>query len=102
MAERGQAASSPSRRGGSSTTSSRAEEERDPQLEQPGRHHQNVDASKLETDCSKEQRASLDCISQNYGSQHEACVPQFEAYKKCRAAENERRRAENASRLRFW
>lgn len=57
-------------------------------------------ASKFQTDCLAEHRASLDCISANYDTKHEACAQFFERYKECRKAENERRL--EANKLRFW
>ena len=53
--------------------------------------------TKFATDCSAEHAASLECISNNYGNQHEVCQSYFDAYKRCRAMENERRRAERAA-----
>lgn len=50
-------------------------------------------ASKLVTDCRKQQRASLACIEENYQNKHEACAHLFEEYKRCRRQEHERRPA---------
>mmetsp|Transcript_12194 Transcript_12194/g.29788 ORF Transcript_12194/g.29788 Transcript_12194/m.29788 type:complete len:130 (+) Transcript_12194:141-530(+) len=50
-------------------------------------------ASKLVTDCRIQQRESLACIEENYHNKNEACAAQFEAYKRCRREEHERRPA---------
>jgi len=67
---------------------------------QPNRS-QNEGASKLATDCSEEQRASLHCIQENYDDKDVACKPYFEAYKYCRKLENKRRLEANAKRF-LW
>ena len=56
----------------------------------------NKSASKLSTDCSKEQRASLACIEENYTNKNEACAVYFETYKACRRKEHERKLEANA------
>ena len=56
----------------------------------------NKTASKLSTDCSKEQRASLACIEENYTNKNEACAVHFETYKSCRRKEHERKLEANA------
>ena len=56
----------------------------------------NKSASKLSTDCRKEQRASLACIEENYTNKNEACAVHFEAYKACRRKEHERKLEANA------
>lgn len=53
-------------------------------------------ASKQETDCRIQQRASLACIEQNYANKDWACATYFEEYKKCRKAEHERKLEANA------
>ena len=53
-------------------------------------------ASKLVTDCRVQQRASLACIEENYHNKNEACAGFFEAYKKCRREEHERKLEANA------
>ena len=53
-------------------------------------------ASKLVTDCRVQQRASLACIEENYENKNEACAHYFEAYKKCRREEHERKLEANA------
>lgn len=60
-----------------------------------------TEASKLVTDCSVEQRNSLQCI-QDHLQDKQICQPFFEAYKKCRAEENRRRLEENARKYSFW
>ncbi|VEU44952.1 unnamed protein product [Pseudo-nitzschia multistriata] len=47
------------------------------------------------TSCSKENKASLQCIERNYQNRA-ACNEFFQAYKDCRREENEQRRAANA------
>eukprot|EP00557_Chaetoceros_sp_GSL56_P011728 CAMPEP_0176480076 /NCGR_PEP_ID=MMETSP0200_2-20121128/2084_1 /TAXON_ID=947934 /ORGANISM="Chaetoceros sp., Strain GSL56" /LENGTH=113 /DNA_ID=CAMNT_0017876171 /DNA_START=16 /DNA_END=357 /DNA_ORIENTATION=- len=61
---------------------------------------QNLDSaghqrSKFMTDCSKEHRNSLQCIEDNY-DKRETCQPFFDAYKKCRKDEHDRKMEENA------
>ena len=56
----------------------------------------NKSASKLSTDCRKEQRASLACIEENYTNKNEACAVHFETYKACRRKEHERKLEANA------
>ena len=53
-------------------------------------------ASKLHTDCRIQQRASLACIEENYQNKGQACAAYFEAYKKCRREEHERKLEANA------
>ncbi|KAL9179676.1 hypothetical protein ACHAXT_008966 [Thalassiosira profunda] len=53
-------------------------------------------ASKLVTDCRKQQRASLTCIEDNYANKNEACAHLFEEYKRCRREEHERKLEANA------
>jgi hypothetical protein len=53
-------------------------------------------ASKQYTDCRVEQRASLACIEENYQNKNQACGEYFEAYKKCRREEHERKLEANA------
>ena len=53
-------------------------------------------ASKLKTDCRVQQRASLRCIEENYENKDQACAEYFEAYKKCRREEHQRKLDENA------
>ena len=53
-------------------------------------------ASKLKTDCRAQQRASLQCIEENYENKDHACAQFFENYKKCRREEHERRLERNA------
>lgn len=53
-------------------------------------------ASKLKTDCRVQQRASLRCIEENYENKDQACAKYFEAYKKCRREEHQRKLDENA------
>ncbi|KAL7542734.1 hypothetical protein ACHAXR_012058 [Thalassiosira sp. AJA248-18] len=53
-------------------------------------------ASKLVTDCRTQQRASLACIEENYQNKNQACAAYFEAYKKCRKEEHERKLEANA------
>lgn len=53
-------------------------------------------ASKQHTDCRVEQRASLACIEENYQNKDQACVKYFEAYKRCRREEHERKLEANA------
>ena len=53
-------------------------------------------ASKLKTDCRAEQRASLQCIEENYENKDQACAQFFENYKKCRREEHERKLERNA------
>lgn len=48
-------------------------------------------ASKLVTDCRAQQRASLACIEENYQNKDRACAEYFDAYKKCRREEHERK-----------
>ena len=52
-------------------------------------------AATFVTNCSRENRASLACIERNYQNRA-ACNDFFQAYKDCRKAENEQRRAANA------
>jgi len=52
-------------------------------------------ASKHVTDCRQQQRESLRCIEENYTNKDKACVPFFEAYKKCRREEHERKLEKN-------
>jgi hypothetical protein len=64
-------------------------------------------ASKLVTDCRVQQRASLQCIEENYENKDQACAPFFDAYKQCRRDEHERKLVENArstggQRHGFW
>lgn len=47
------------------------------------------------TSCARENRASLQCIERNYQNRA-ACNEFFQAYKDCRRAENEQRKAANA------
>lgn len=54
-------------------------------------------ASKLVTDCSVQQRASLKCIEENYQNKDQACAGFFEAYKTCRREEHERKLEANKS-----
>ena len=49
------------------------------------------------TDCQKQHMDSLHCIEQNY-NERAVCQPFFNAYRECRQKENERRKAENASK----
>ena len=53
-------------------------------------------ASKLVTDCRVQQRASLACIEENYQNKDMACSRFFDAYKKCRREEHERKLEANA------
>jgi hypothetical protein len=53
-------------------------------------------ASKLLTDCTVQQRASLQCIEENYENKDVACAPFFEEYKKCRREEHERKLERNS------
>jgi hypothetical protein len=53
-------------------------------------------ASKQYTDCRVQQRESLTCIEENYQNKDQACVKYFEAYKKCRREEHERKLEANA------
>ncbi|KAL7522623.1 hypothetical protein ACHAWX_007319 [Stephanocyclus meneghinianus] len=53
-------------------------------------------ASKLITDCRVQQRASLQCIEENYQNKDAACARFFEDYKKCRREEHERKLELNA------
>ena len=53
-------------------------------------------ASKLVTDCRVQQRASLACIEENYQNKDQACARFFDAYKKCRREEHERKLEANA------
>ena len=55
----------------------------------------NDTASRLVTECRAQQRASLQCIEDNYQSKAQACADYFEAYKKCRRDEHERKLQEN-------
>lgn len=48
------------------------------------------------TNCAKEHKESLQCIEQNY-TNRAVCQPFFDAYKLCRAGENEQRKAANAA-----
>jgi hypothetical protein len=52
------------------------------------------------TDCKKENLESLSCIERNY-TKRSACEPFFAAYKACRQAENDRRKASNANKS-WW
>ena len=52
-------------------------------------------AATFQTTCAKEHSASLKCIERNYQNRN-ACTEFFDAYKTCRAAENERRKEANA------
>mmetsp|Transcript_8866 Transcript_8866/g.18420 ORF Transcript_8866/g.18420 Transcript_8866/m.18420 type:complete len:116 (+) Transcript_8866:147-494(+) len=47
------------------------------------------------TNCTKQNRASLQCIERNYQNRA-ACNEFFQAYKDCRREENEQRREANA------
>lgn len=47
------------------------------------------------TNCARENRASLKCIERNYQNRA-ACNEFFQAYKDCRKAENDERKAANA------
>ena len=47
--------------------------------------------SKLVTDCRVQQRASLQCIEENYENKDVACAKYFEDYKRCRREEHERK-----------
>ena len=49
------------------------------------------------TDCQKQHMESLHCIEENYNNRG-VCQPFFNAYRDCRAKENERRRQENAKK----
>eukprot|EP00555_Chaetoceros_dichaeta_P002972 CAMPEP_0198249082 /NCGR_PEP_ID=MMETSP1447-20131203/702_1 /TAXON_ID=420782 /ORGANISM="Chaetoceros dichaeta, Strain CCMP1751" /LENGTH=107 /DNA_ID=CAMNT_0043933627 /DNA_START=88 /DNA_END=411 /DNA_ORIENTATION=+ len=78
----------------------------EPEYEQPHNagqplHRQEDDRglqrSKLATDCSVQQRASLECIDVHY-EQKDVCQPFFEAYKHCRFKERKKRLAENAKK----
>ena len=51
--------------------------------------------SKLVTSCSTEHRNSLECINDNY-DRWDICEPFFQAYKKCRKEEHQRKMEENA------
>jgi hypothetical protein len=53
-------------------------------------------ASRLVTDCRVQQRASLACIEENYQNKDQACAGFFDAYKKCRREEHERKLEANA------
>ncbi|KAL3810955.1 hypothetical protein ACHAXA_005371 [Cyclostephanos tholiformis] len=53
-------------------------------------------ASRLVTDCRAQQRASLACIEENYRNKDMACADFFDAYKKCRREEHERKLDANA------
>jgi len=53
-------------------------------------------ASKQQTDCRAQQRASLACIEENYQDKNVACAEFFHAYKTCRKAEHERKLEANA------
>lgn len=59
-------------------------------------------ASKQYTDCRAEQRASLACIEENYQNKNQACGEYFEAYKKCRREEHERKLEANARSSAWW
>jgi hypothetical protein len=52
-------------------------------------------AATFATNCAAEHKGSLQCIERNY-SNRSACQPFFDAYKQCRAGENEKRKAANA------
>ena len=53
-------------------------------------------ASKLVTDCRAQQMASLACIEENYHNKDAACASYFDAYKRCRREEHERKLDANA------
>ena len=60
-------------------------------------------ASKHVTDCRQQQRESLRCIEENYINKDKVCVPFFEAYKKCRREEHERKLEKNRKDSeKFW
>lgn len=60
-------------------------------------------ASKHVTDCRQQQRESLRCIEENYTNKDKVCVPFFEAYKKCRREEHERKLEKNRKDSeKFW
>ena len=61
----------------------------------------NESASKLQTDCSHEHAASLQCLADNLGSR-EACQTFFDNYKDCRKAENQRRLDANAQKTTWF
>jgi hypothetical protein len=50
----------------------------------------------IHTDCRIQQRASLACIEVNYQNKDQVCAAYFEAYKKCRKEEHERKLDANA------
>lgn len=47
------------------------------------------------TNCASEHKESLQCIERNYNNRS-VCQPFFDAYKECRAEENEKRREANS------
>ena len=51
--------------------------------------------SKFLTACSQEHRNSLKCIEDNY-TRRDLCQPFFEAYKKCRKEEHQKKLDDNA------
>ena len=57
-------------------------------------NHNNTNtlqASQYQTDCSYEQRNSLQCINDNYDTKDITCQPYYQAYKDCRKIEHERK-----------
>jgi hypothetical protein len=72
-----------------------AEDARSHNFGQPIRPSNAKDASKLKTDCRSQQRASLQCIEENYENKDIACAHLFEDYKKCRREEHERKLERN-------
>jgi hypothetical protein len=69
-----------------------------PPQKKGGNETENNNVSKLMTDCRVQQRASLKCIEENYQNKNQACAEYFEAYKKCRRVEHQRKLDENAKR----
>jgi len=59
--------------------------------------HGNI-RSKFMTACQEEHAASLKCIDDNYENKAFACKSFFDAYKKCKTVEHERRLEENAKK----
>ena len=48
------------------------------------------------TNCAAEHKESLQCIERNYNNRS-VCQPFFDAYKECRADENDKRKQANAA-----
>lgn len=74
-----------------------ADDARSHNFGQPIQPSDSKNASKLKTDCRAQQRASLQCIEDNYENKDVACASFFEDYKRCRRNEHERKLQKNAS-----